>query len=239
MSATQTSQRGAPKANGHKSGLAAKLVKARLAVGSVEKAGRNDQQKYDYAKAEDVAVAAEKALLDQGLLADLDVTDSSETPIKSRQGSDGLIVKVVCRLIVTDPDSGEEIERGAIGYGSDYPGDKAIYKAMTGARKYALIHLLGIKLGDDPDEERKAPAGAGGEKIQQAGTAIAKKLVDRAWEIEGAKRQLRLAVSHVAGRDIGDVDTKQKATKALSALDFDQAQRVETWISKKADEEAD
>lgn len=240
MSATQTKARGASSAsNGKPTGLTTKLLAASLRVSNVEKKGRNDQQKYDYAKAEDVAAVAYDALTAEGLLVEFEILDSSEIQITSAKGSHGMIVTVSGQLVITDPETGDVATRAARGSGSDYPGDKAIYKAMTGARKYALIHLLGINIGDDPDEERKTPAGAAQEKATQSGTAIAKKLVDRAWEIDGAKRQLRLAVSHVAGRDVGDVDTKAKATKALAALDFDQAQRVESWISKKADEGAD
>jgi len=41
----------------------------------------------------------------------------------------------------------------AIGEGMD-TGDKAIYKAMTGAFKYALRQTFVIETGDDPDKER-------------------------------------------------------------------------------------
>jgi hypothetical protein len=42
----------------------------------------------------------------------------------------------------------------AIGEGMD-TGDKAIYKAMTGAFKYALRQTFVIETGDDPDKERQ------------------------------------------------------------------------------------
>ena len=42
----------------------------------------------------------------------------------------------------------------AIGEGMD-TGDKAIYKAMTGAFKYALRQTFIIETGDDPDKERQ------------------------------------------------------------------------------------
>ncbi len=200
---------------------------------NVEKAGRNEQQKYDYVKAEDIAAAAQKALLEQGLLVEFEAVGSTETPIQSKQGTSGLIVKADCRLIVTDPSSGDQVTRSAIGYGADYPGDKAIYKAMTGARKYALIHLLSIPIGDDPDadarEQQQAP------DTGKIGNQIAKKLVDRAWEVPGAKAQLQLAASHAAGRDVGDCGTKVKAAKAIAGLTFGQAEKLDRWIAKKAE----
>jgi hypothetical protein len=47
-------------------------------------------------------------------------------------------------------ESGNWIDVASFGEGHDF-GDKAIYKAMTGAKKYALAHALMIITGDDPD----------------------------------------------------------------------------------------
>jgi hypothetical protein len=128
-------------------GLTKKIHEAALDVESVEKRGQNQDQKYQYAMAEDVAAAATKALLKQGVVADLEVVDCRSTPITSKGGTAGMIATVIANLHVTDTESGESIVRRAMGSGSDY-------KAMTGARKYAFIHLLGIPIGDDPDAGR-------------------------------------------------------------------------------------
>lgn len=47
--------------------------------------------------------------------------------------------------------SGEERQVVAIGEGTD-PGDKASYKAQTGAKKYALLEAFLVESGDDPDK---------------------------------------------------------------------------------------
>jgi hypothetical protein len=52
-----------------------------------------------------------------------------------------------------DVDSGEEIIAKVAGQGLD-PGDKAPYKAMTGALKYALLQSFLLATGDDPEDER-------------------------------------------------------------------------------------
>ncbi len=52
-----------------------------------------------------------------------------------------------------DVDSGEEIVAKVAGQGLD-PGDKAPYKAMTGALKYALLQSFLLATGDDPEDER-------------------------------------------------------------------------------------
>lgn len=48
---------------------------------------------------------------------------------------------------------------------------------------------------------------------------------------------LQLAASHVAGFDVGDCSTKAKANKALRKLSANDGERLNAWISKKADEQ--
>ena len=48
---------------------------------------------------------------------------------------------------------------------------------------------------------------------------------------------LQLAASHVAGFDVGDCSTKPKAKKALQKLSANDGERLNAWISKKADEQ--
>jgi hypothetical protein len=52
-----------------------------------------------------------------------------------------------------DVDTAEEITVKVAGEGLD-PGDKAPYKAMTGALKYALLQSFLLATGDDPEEDR-------------------------------------------------------------------------------------
>jgi hypothetical protein len=65
----------------------------------------------------------------------------------------------------------------------------------------------------------------------------AKELVDLAFTV-GVQSKLQLAASHTAGADVGDCSTKAKAMTALQNLTVEQADRVEHWISRKADEAA-
>lgn len=52
----------------------------------------------------------------------------------------------------------------------------------------------------------------------------------------GLLETLQLAASHVAGFDVGDCSTKPKAKKALLKLSANDGERLNAWISKKADE---
>ncbi len=209
-----------------------KLAEAASAVETVSKAGKNTQQNYNYATAEDVAAAATKALADAGLHVRIEFTQVESNQVTSRSGGSGMIATVHGALIVSDG-NGSELRLETMGSGSDYPGDKAIYKAMTGARKYGLIHLLDIPIGDDPEEERTQA------KPKKMPAAEAKKIVEAAWAIPAAKDALRLAASHVAdGRDVGDCDTKQKAQKAIGSLSAQQGERLRDWIQTKAEPDA-
>jgi hypothetical protein len=53
---------------------------------------------------------------------------------------------------LTDGDSGETISFQSVGTGAD-SGDKAAYKAATGALKYALLTGFLIPTGDDPEAD--------------------------------------------------------------------------------------
>jgi len=58
--------------------------------------------------------------------------------------------KVKIDYAIVDIDSKDEIIAQGIGVGQDF-GDKAIYKAMTGAFKYTQRQTFMISTGDDPD----------------------------------------------------------------------------------------
>jgi len=70
--------------------------------------------------------------------------------------------KKICTLTVKytlmDGDSGETMEFTVLGQGED-SSDKATYKAMTGATKYALLKLFLIPTGDDPEDDTPPPSG--------------------------------------------------------------------------------
>jgi hypothetical protein len=63
------------------------------------------------------------------------------------------MARVVMAYTFSDVDSGEEIVAKVAGQGLD-SGDKAPYKAMTGALKYALLQSFLLATGDDPEDER-------------------------------------------------------------------------------------
>ena len=138
--------------------LASKLADCALDVETVEKRGENTAQGYTYATAEDVIATATSALLAKGILTNFIPVEE----VHFQSASGGFICFVTGTMTVEDVETGETRGFVTMGSGADKPGDKALSKAMTSARKYAYLHLLGIPIGDDPDAETRR------EKIERA-----------------------------------------------------------------------
>jgi len=79
------------------------------------------------------------------------VEDYSIREIETRTGK-AQIATVKINFSFIDADTGEGNFITMIGEGMD-TGDKAIYKAITGAQKYVLMKTFLIPTGDDPELE--------------------------------------------------------------------------------------
>jgi hypothetical protein len=130
--------------------LAAKMVLAMKSIDAVAKTGKNVKQGYDYVKAADVANEVRAALTEHGIAFDYDVVSEErwDRPTSSGGSMACMQVKVGCTF--TDQESGESRTVHSIGWGMDSL-DKAPYKAMTGALKYAL--RMTFLIPDDADPE--------------------------------------------------------------------------------------
>jgi hypothetical protein len=127
-------------------GLAEKLRNARNAAKAIEKKGRSDGG-YDFVRAVDVADEARRLLKGRGIV----VIPSVES-VEIKMGKSGVLVHAHLTFEVVLAKSGESVTKNWIGSGFDYPGDKALYKAITGGTKYFYANLLGIPFGVDPEE---------------------------------------------------------------------------------------
>lgn len=144
------------------------LQKAKLAVmkqvGYVQKSARmqGGGGNYTYARESDFIAAIRPAMIEAGLTLVPSATEVIHHEVFTTSGnktSHRVIVRRVFKLV---HESGEQEEIDGIGEGTDF-GDKASYKAMTGALKYALRQAFLIETGDDPDDssseqyERETP----------------------------------------------------------------------------------
>ncbi len=132
--------------------LRQKLAEVRRRIGYVQKRGHNERANYSYVTAADIAGSVGDILAELGVVVIPRLEDISYEPAAGR-GEATRMARVVMAYTFADVDSGEEIVAKVAGLGLD-PGDKAPYKAMTGALKYALLQSFLLATGDDPEEER-------------------------------------------------------------------------------------
>lgn len=132
--------------------LRQKLAEVRRRIGYIQKRGHNERFNYSYVTAADIAGSVGDILSELGVVVipSLETITYESTPSR---GETTRMARVVMAYTFSDVDSGEEIVAKVAGQGLD-SGDKAPYKAMTGALKYALLQSFLLATGDDPEEER-------------------------------------------------------------------------------------
>jgi hypothetical protein len=130
--------------------LAAKIAQVMEAVGYVAKTGTNSAQGYKFVQASAVADKVREQLVKFNVSmtpTQIDVISEGLTP----SGKQALLT-LRFTWTLTDGDSGETLAFQSVGTGAD-SGDKAAYKAATGALKYALLTAFLIPTGDDPEAD--------------------------------------------------------------------------------------
>lgn len=130
--------------------IAAKLVEAMKAIDAVAKRGKNQQQNYDYVKAADVANEVRKSLNAAGIAFTYSVLSERTWEGTTKSGTTNYFCSLMIEVTFTEQESGESLKAQAIGWGADTQ-DKAPYKAMTGALKYALRMNFLIPDEEDPE----------------------------------------------------------------------------------------
>lgn len=136
--------------------LVEKLAAVMAQVARVPKNGWNDFHKYHYATEADITECVRSAMASHGVMLIPSVEKTEWRTIKNKSGGEEFIASLTVHFTATD--GKDRIEFNVMGEGQDR-GDKATYKAMTGAIKYALLKLFLIPTGDDPErEEEEKPA---------------------------------------------------------------------------------
>lgn len=132
--------------------LVKKLAKVMKEVKYIEKKGFNKFNNYKYATESDVAEKVREVLAEENVIMLPDVVEHVTREHVNRKGNTEYIATVKVRFTFIDGDSGEELSIHSAGEGQD-AGDKAVYKAITGAQKYALMKAFMIPTGDDPEAD--------------------------------------------------------------------------------------
>jgi hypothetical protein len=136
--------------------IASKLSSALASITAIEKRGKNDKQDYSYVKAADVAQEVRRVLCEKGVAFTYDVVKSDRWEGQTRSGGVMYFCELIVKVTFTDSESGEQLSGCVIGWGADSL-DKAPYKAMTGALKYALRMNFLIPDEADPENPKHEP----------------------------------------------------------------------------------
>jgi len=131
--------------------VAAKIIAVMGEIESVSKKGTNVAQHYKYASEADVVEVVRAALIKHRLVVIPSVVNQMSVEIGATQaGNKWRLTEITVKYTWIDADSGESIETLICGQGVD-TGDKGVYKAMTGANKYALLKTFQLPTDDDPE----------------------------------------------------------------------------------------
>lgn len=172
-------------------GLYKKLLAVMKECGGIPKNGRNKFHNYDYYLASDVGEAIRKALINNGvlLITSIERVESYQNTSSKGRPVDYVRVTMVFRYV--DVDTGEAIEARFEGVGGGVENDdKAIYKAMTGCVKYALMKqfLLGGYDDQEKDDVRESGHDSLSNRLPMVKAMLTKivkeggrEALDRAW----------------------------------------------------------
>ncbi len=138
--------------------LAQKILDIQDRVGVVKKMGKfgTELGGANYLRIEDAVVAVNKLLSQSKLILTGDLVKSERT-IHERVGKDGNLARsgyistVMMTWVLDDTETGQSRSWTFSGDGYDAT-DKGLYKAMTGCRKYAIINIFNLPIGNDVEE---------------------------------------------------------------------------------------
>lgn len=138
--------------------LLQKLLEIQDRVGVVKKQGKfgSEMGGGNYLRIEDAVVAVNKLLSAHKLVLTGSLLNQDRV-VHERVGKDGNLARsgyissVTMLWVVEDTESGESRSWKFPGDGYDAT-DKSIYKAMTGCRKYAIINIFNLPIGNDVEE---------------------------------------------------------------------------------------
>ena len=135
--------------------LIAKLAAIQGAMTRVEKRGHNATQNYDFARESDV-VDHVRPMLERASLAIVFSNEPLSVQYEHRESSKGthqVWASLELRATIIDGETGALLSYTMPGQAVDSGSDKAIYKAITGAKKYATLLGFNVATGDDPENE--------------------------------------------------------------------------------------
>jgi hypothetical protein len=165
-----------------KKSLVAKLSEVMKEVKYIEKKGYNSFHKYKYATESDVAEKVRESLVERNVIMVPNMVSHDVREHTNAKGKTEYIVTVNMEFKFMDGDNGQEITFNMYGEGQD-AGDKAVYKAITGAQKYALMKVFMIPTGDDPEADNSTDERNAGNTNKQNVKQVTKETLLAKWKL--------------------------------------------------------
>lgn len=208
--------------------VVAKIAEVMQKVDYLKKDGQVSfkSTRYSYLSEEKITSEIRKAMLEVGLVI---YPNRMEVVAKTER-----MASILITYRLQDVDSGDFIEVQALGEGMD-AGDKAIYKAMTGAFKYAQRQTFMIPTGDDPDKVSSDELTSKGEQepptegfqpeqvFDRATQSQLNKIYALAREVGYTPEQMRDLIGSEFGRESSKELTKKEASKLIDMLEKEKA----------------
>lgn len=123
--------------------LLEKILEVNKRVTCVDKGGRNTFSNYNYSRLGDILAPLRPILSELGLVITQSVTPL-DNHVEEHGGKYYTVSSVSCKTTLTDVDTGYAITVESVGFSMDVQGDKAAYKATTGARKYGITMVFNL-----------------------------------------------------------------------------------------------
>jgi hypothetical protein len=159
----------------------------------IDKAGHNKAQNYDYIQAADVTRAIRSQLIEQRIYAEVnfDFVGGPFTIARAKEPTAPFTaVLVKCSVVFHDLDSDAVLTGSGLGTGAD-TGDKAAYKAQTGAFKYALKNSCMVPDEADPEADENIDEGGRSNRDEEPDFQDAKRQRDRQEQVRQPKQDAR------------------------------------------------
>jgi len=133
--------------------IATALNEVKKKISHIDKTGSNPHFKYDFVEEAHLIAEVRSALIEQGLI--MAPCVSQPVQVFTEQGRDKNQTSVVFvqEYSLTHVSGAIWPHRIAVVAAGQDSGDKHVWKASTGASKYALMRLLQLSTGDDPEAD--------------------------------------------------------------------------------------
>lgn len=131
------------------------LVQSELST-FVEKEGTNNFSHYDYVMLGTILSKIKPVLTKHQLTLTASVTEGN-CEVVFQTNTFYSIGSCKVETTLTDVETGEALTNSSFGFATDKNGDKALFKAITGARKYGISTLLGLQWDSQDEPEIDTP----------------------------------------------------------------------------------